>query len=396
MSMKKSVWTIIILSFFFSACSRNSQISMQADIEPEKNFHLSKEKIFTEKLISSMSDTELAAQVLMTGIEGNTMLNPAMKELLGNIPAGAVMLFKYNLTKDIDTIRGFLEETSLFIKSSGKNIAPFIAVDHEGGYVHRFAIAVERLPAPYTFWEDAQKIGRDKALEHIQNTAASSGKKLAALGINMNLAPVAEIETPENRIFLDSRSYGPDPEFVSASVSAFILGMYESGVLSVLKHFPGSTNADPHNEAAVLKQNREELDVMIFPFKQSIIDNNARAFMISHSIVNAVDSEKNGSLSEKVIKTWLREELGFNGIVISDDFSMKAVSSRGISMEDAVVEALSSGVNLIMVWPGDLQKTHQAILNALESGKISRNTLELSAEKIIFEKIKIGAVFLEQ
>jgi beta-N-acetylhexosaminidase len=350
------------------------------------------EEIQVRSIIDSMSNKELAAQVLMSGIDGAEHLRSDMAELLQEIPTGAVMLFKYNLTGDLKTIKNLLDETSSYIKEAGKDIPPFIAVDHEGGLVHRFSGGVTKLPAARSYWEKAQTENRDTVLTAINTEVLSSAEEIASLGINMNLAPVAEIENDDNVLFLDTRSYGPDADFTSAAVSAFSEGMIRAGVLPVLKHFPGSSGVDPHTGVAILQQSRKELDAMIIPFRDAIQNGNARAVMISHSIISALDAEKNGSLSKIVIQDWLRGELGFKGIIIADDFSMSAVTSRGISLEDAIIEALNAGVNFVMVWPKDLRKTHTAIVSALDDGTISRETLESRAEVIILEKIKLGII----
>lgn len=380
-----------------SAFDTNADINKQTEqAEVSQSTLPSQEEIHARKIISSMSNLELAAQVLMTGIDGDEHLTPAMAELLEEIPAGAVMLFKYNLSGDTETIKNLLEETASLIKESGKNIAPFIAVDHEGGLVHRFSDEVTRLPAPRSYWEKLEDENRETVLEELEADAFSSGQELAYLGINMNLAPIAEIENAENSLFLGSRSYGPDADFTEDAISAFSDGMIRAGVLPVLKHFPGSSSVDPHAGIAVLEQNSEDLDAMIMPFRKTIQSGNARAVMISHSIVQALDAENNGSLSSIIIQDWLYAELGFNGIIIADDFSMSAVTRFGIAPEEAVIKALNAGVNIVMVWPKDLRKTVNAILTALEDGRLSRETLALRAEKIILEKIKRGVIPIER
>ncbi len=393
--VKKYICTVVVLIILCISCSKRDPSGIQNDPGQTAVVSPRREEILAQKIVASMSNPDLAAQVLMTGIDGEVHLRPGMVELLQEIPAGAVMLFKYNLTKDPGTIRDLLAETTSLIKTSGQDIPPFIAVDHEGGDVHRFASGVTRLPPPRMYWDEAQAGNWEAVLENIRADAFSSGRELSGLGINMNLAPIAEIENRENILFLDNRSYGPDPAFVASAVSAFAEGMSMAGVVPVLKHFPGSSGVDPHTGVAVLKQDRTELDAMVVPFRQAIKNGRARGIMISHSIIPALDPDKNGSLSSVVIQDWLYRSIGFDGIIIADDFSMKAVSSRGIQPQDAVIEALNSGVNLVMVWPRDLRKTRQAIVNALESGTLSRETLELRAEKILLEKINLGVIPFE-
>jgi beta-N-acetylhexosaminidase len=389
---KKSLCILMMSLALFLCCGERLFSEVDEHGNPMTNTFLSEKTIQVRAMIDSLSNAELAAQVLMTGIDGDVRLQPDMAGLLQEIPAGAVMLFKYNLTGNIEIIKKLLAETTSYIKDAGQDIPPFIAVDHEGGLVHRFSGGVTRLPAARSYWELAQSGEREAALKTINADALSAAKELASLGINMNLAPVAEIENSENILFLDTRSYGPDADFTSSAVSAFVDGMMTAGILPVLKHFPGSSRTDPHSGIAIMEQNRKELDMMIQPFKEAFQTGNARAVMLSHSIVTAVDADKNGSLSKIMMQDWLRRDLGFSGIIIADDFSMKAITSRGIQAEDAVIEALHAGANLVMVWPKDLRKIHSAILSALDTGKLSREILESRAEIILLEKIHLGVI----
>jgi beta-N-acetylhexosaminidase len=393
MKIKSFCSMFFLLAIFVSCHEKNLPMpNTEEKIESTPIAVLSEKEVQAQKMIASMSDSELAAQVLMTGIDGDEHLAPGMAELLQEIPAGAVMLFRYNLTGDTGSIKNLLNETALYIEESGNDIPPFIAVDHEGGLVHRFSDGMTRLPAARSYWERSQTENWDVVLVAINTEVLSSAKELAALGINMNLAPLAEIENDENVLFLDTRSYGPNAEFTAAAVSAFADAMIQAGIIPVLKHFPGSSNVDPHSGVAVMEQSRDELDAMIMPFKQAIQNGNARAVMISHSIVPTIDPDKNGSLSSIVIQDWLRGELGFEGIIIADDFSMSAVTSRGINTEEAVIKALNAGVNLVMVWPKELRKTHTAILSALDDGRLSRETLLSRVENILLEKIILGVI----
>ena len=138
------------------------------------------------------------------------------------------------------------------------------------------------------------------------------------------------------------------------------------------------------------------LDEMVRPFAFLIRTLQPSAVMVSHIVVPPRDRERNASLSRAVIEDWLRGELRFQGFVLGDDFSMKAVSSRGLSPEAAAVEALKAGVDMIMAWPPDLSRLHQAILGALAEGRLSRERLQEAAGRIIAEKIRWGLIPREE
>jgi beta-N-acetylhexosaminidase len=332
----------------------------------------------------------LASQVLITGLDGAPRVSPAMEALFKEIPPGGIILFKYNLDGGKDEIRSFLSLSSDLV-SEASGLAPFLAVDHEGGLVHRFGPGVKKLPSAFSFWELAQKEGSDAALEVLMREVSSSAREIRDLGVTMNFAPVAEVLNEGNVDFLGTRSYGPDPAFTEKAASAFVRAMDAAGILCVVKHFPGNTD-DPHGGPAFLEADRAALDRMAAPFAGIIRGLRPAALMVSHVVVPAVDGERNASLSPLVMEGWLREELGFQGILIPDDFSMAAVASSGISPEKTAVEALAAGADMIMTWPGNIASVHRAILSALEEGRLPRQRLREAVRRIIAEKIRYGLV----
>jgi beta-N-acetylhexosaminidase len=345
-------------------------------------------RLRAEEIVSLMDDRLLAAQTLVTGIDGNASLPAYMIELLTELPAGGVMLFRYNLNTDNDTIRNFLSEISMLIYDSC-DLLPFIAADHEGGTVNRFQRGVATLPAASFYWEFFLEQGKDLTLARIETDSFNAGGQIFDLGVNMNFAPVAEHLIDENRSFLERRSYGPDPDFTALAATAFLQGMHRAGVLCVVKHFPGSAGPDPHYSPSVLYMDKNELDILVSPFAY-LINMGARAIMAAHTAVPALDSEI-ASLSHIVMQNWLREELGFDGIIVSDDFIMAAAG--GISPENAAVKSIAAGSDMILVWPAHLRDTHDAILNALEKGELSRERLLDAAQRIIYEKLKMGLAY---
>ena len=343
------------------------------------------------RIAASMNDNTLAAQVLLTGIDGRSSLLPGMRALLERIPAGGIMLFRYNLDTSKDDVKKLLSETRNLV-SAMAGIPPFMAVDHEGGLVHRFGAGVERLPSAYSFWEIAQRDGRAVAFSRAGILYRRSAEEIRELGINMVLAPVAETLNEDNRVFLETRSYGPDPGFTEAAASAYIASMNAAGIASVTKHFPGNTSVDPHAYISRLGGSKNALDEMVKPFASIIQRFDPPAIMLSHVMVPAIDSRRNASLSRAVIHDWLRVELGFEGIIMADDYSMGAVTAFGLSHSAATVEALNAGVDMIMVWPQNLSTVHGAILEALRDGLLSRERLRQAASRIIAVKLRYGLV----
>jgi beta-N-acetylhexosaminidase len=332
-----------------------------------------------------MDNRLLAAQVLICGIDGRGNLPSHMKSLLKELPPGGVMLFRYNLDTDNDSIRSLISQTVSLITNEA-DIPPFITVDHEGGTVNRFLSGTVDLPDANSYWKLSLSHGKNTALEKIKEDSSKAGRTLHSLGINFNLAPVAEYLTSDNRHFLEKRSYGPNPFFTAKAAGAFVKGMENAGVLCVIKHFPGSAGADPHYSLSVLNMDRASLENFIYPFKE-LIRSGATAIMIAHSSVSVIDS-KIASLSPVVMGNWLRGELGFNGIIICDDFSMAAAGN--MRPEEAVVLSVAAGADMVLVWQHDLKRTHLSFLKALEDGRLSQERLKDAVKRIIYRKLKSG------
>ncbi|MDR2344044.1 MAG: glycoside hydrolase family 3 protein [Spirochaetaceae bacterium] len=348
-------------------------------------------------LVSLMTDVQLAAQVIMTGVDARGALEGAEKERLRRVPAGAVMLFRKNLDGDAGEIRRMTDEiraeAGYTLPETDVRVEPFIAVDHEGGDVHRFGSGMERLPAPFFYFELAGRKGQAAALLAVEADAARSAAEIAAFGITMNLAPLAELLTEENKAFLGTRSYGPDPDFTAAAAAAFMRGMKAAGIACVLKHFPGNSGKDPHLETPLMAGGAEALQRASAPFAALIAAGGGAApaaVMVSHTVVPAWDEGRNASLSELVIGEKLRGELGFGGIVLADDFSMEAVSGD-YGTEEQSVAAVAAGADMVMAWPRNLVSIHGAILAALADGRLTRARLRDAASRIVREKLRRDA-----
>jgi beta-N-acetylhexosaminidase len=383
---------LIICLLLLPACTKRDAVNQENNLVNEPKRELTIDEI-SEKwqratdIAVSLDDRLLAAQVLISGIEGKGSLNSNIVSLLSEFPTGGIMLFKYNLDTDNDSIRALINQTAALVKSES-GISPFIAVDHEGGTVNRFRRGTADLPDASSYWELSLARDRQTSLNKIENDSLRAGKDLKDLGINVNFAPVAEYLNDENRAFLSRRSYGPDPLFTANAAQSFIMGMEQAGVICVIKHFPDIAGTDPHYSASVINADKAELDKLVFPFK-TIIDNiyGGGAIMVSHTLVPALDG-KIASLSKVVMEDWLRGELGFSGLLIADDFSM--ASAGMLSPDKLAVMSIAAGADMVLVWPKDLRRTHSAIMYALYDGRLSREKLRKIAYRIIIKKINMG------
>jgi beta-N-acetylhexosaminidase len=404
LSFMQFLCAFMICLFLLPSCARRDGVNLTSNMVNEaknsdQSANIDPFRARAVEIASSLDDRLLAAQILICGIDGKGQLPPHIKELLAEFPAGGVMLFRYNLDTDNDAIRALVGETVSLIRK-GCDVPPFIAVDHEGGTVNRFMRGVATLPSASTYWELSLSQGKAQALEKIYADSLRAGQEIKALGINLNFAPVAEHLNDNNRVFLESRSYGPDPLFTAEAACAFVRGMEQAGVLCVIKHFPSSAGDDPHYSASAINADKAALDSLVYPFASLIsIDGGARAVMAAHTLVPAVDSEI-ASLSSAVMEDWLRGELGFDGIIISDDFSMaaaKIAAARGTdagkqSPAEAAVRSIAAGADMVLVWPADLRRTHGAFISALSGGQLSRERAREAASRVIYEKLKMGLI----
>ncbi|MDR0785086.1 MAG: glycoside hydrolase family 3 protein [Treponema sp.] len=397
--MKKICWFLILLILSIFGCREKTAV-ISAPVESggpvdipitsvevlqEQEFGFMEEiKKKAAIIAAAMSDKALTGQVVIAGLDGKKSLGGTMRRLLAENLPGAIMLFSYNLDTDKETARSLLAECSRVVAEA--SIVPFIAVDHEGGAVHRFGSYVRKLPSAAEFRFRVLAVGQERTLEEIEYQAFLSGTEIHEIGITMNFAPVAEILTTENATFLRNRSFGPDGDFVEKAAAAFIRGMSRAGVACAAKHFPGDAGADPHTAKPTLDTDAQTLDMIVKPFRGLVRDVNPPAIMISHVVVSVWDKERNASLSPIAV-TRLRG-LGFEGIAIADDFSMGAIS--GISAEDATVQALNAGIDMVMAWPRNLADTRRAIERSLKNGVIKRERLVEAATRIIAQKIRNG------
>jgi beta-N-acetylhexosaminidase len=340
-------------------------------------------RVRAASIAAALDADRLAAQLILSAVDGRETLPEKTRALLAEIPPGGIMLFRYNVNAGsgaaaalAGNLRAAVEEAS--------GIPPFVAVDQEGGSVQRFRGGAS-LPPPLSYWERREKGEAGTGLfEEIAREAERAGRELRRLGISLNLAPVTEPLYGGNEAFLKNRSYGPDPVFSGEAAAAFVLGMKRAGVASTLKHFPGNTAQDPHRAKVTITAAGPELEKMIFPFKRAA-ESGPAAIMLSHAAVAAWDG-KPASLSPRAVRC-LREELGFDGIIIADDFSMAAVAGPA---EQRSLEAIGAGTDMVMAWPGNVRAVHGALVSALKAGTLDRKRLEEAAARIIAEKIRYG------
>ena len=251
-----------------------------------------------------------------------------------------------------------------------------IAVDEEGGTVTRVsrytAFRASRFPSPRSLY---QKGGTELVLE----TEAEKAALLASIGVNVNLAPVCDITTNKNA-FMYSRSLGLSPEETGAVIAGMVQTAAGQGVAACLKHFPGyANNVDTHVGIARDSRSLEELEENdLVPFRMGF-EAGCGAVLVSHTIVESLDPVLPASLSPAVIG-YIREEMGFDGVIVTDDLVMQAITDRYGAAEAAVM-AVQAGCDLLC--STEYVTQYAAVLAAVEEGRISGETLDAAVYRLL-------------
>jgi Beta-glucosidase-related glycosidases len=310
------------------------------------------------------------ARVLMPGFEGASL--PAWLDAELRDGLGSVCLFADNI---VDSVQ--LAELTSAIHD--RHRSAIIAVDEEGGDVTRLHHATG---SPFA---GAALLGRLDDLSLTRSTASAIGTELAAAGIDLNLAPVADVNSNPLNPVIGVRSFGTDPARVAAHVGAYIDGLQDGGVAACAKHFPGhgDTSADSHKELPVLEVTSEQLRQReLVPFRAAV-GVGVAAVMTSHIRVPALDPE-HPATGSAVILGLLRDELGFDGLIVTDALDM-AGASEGRGIAEAAVAALRAGADLLCLGSATTQtqlaRIRAEVRAAVDTGRLTPDRVRDAAER---------------
>jgi beta-N-acetylhexosaminidase len=315
-------------------------------------------------------------QVFMVGIPGPG-LDDGTEALIRDYSLGGVILFSRNI-KDPAQLATLCRD--LQAKAMACHGRPLIlAVDQEGG-------RVARLKEPFTVFPGNSAIGGDdhpveKAVEFGRVTAA----EMRLVGLNMNLAPVVDVQRGELEKHLAGRSFGEDPDKVALLGRTVVRSLQENGVMAVAKHFPGlgRTTTDPHFELPRIDIDQEEIEHINLPPFQAAMDEGVSGVMTSHAIYPAIDPQNPATLSPAILVNLLREKMAFDGLVITDDLEMGAVANHWPVAEGAW-RALDAGADLLLICKdqANLLESIRLLQGKLLKGEIKMQRLEQSIQRI--------------
>ena len=343
---------------------------VQSELSPEQK---------VDKLVANMSDADKVGQLMMIGIHGKS-LNDDAKFMLNEYRVGGIILFDRNMESK-DQVKTLITDINKAGKSAG--LTPlFLGIDQEGGAVARMDDKLIKVPP-------AEEVGKEP-VEQAAALAKEVGTELKDLGFNINFAPVADLGLTYGR------SYSTNPDEVVCYAGAVGKSYDEAGLWYSYKHFPGigKTDVDLHADTSIVSVSKETLlseDTKVFVdlIKQS--KPNTYTIMVSHAMYLQIDPDHPSSLSKTIITDWLRKDMGYNGVVVTDDMDMGALAKH-YTFGDMAVQSILAGSDILLVCHEyeHMQEAYNGLMKAVKDGRISKERLDESVKRILLMKMSRG------
>lgn len=330
-------------------------------------------------VLETLTLDEKIGQMIMAGIEGTTP-EPETIRLLENYKVGGIIFFRKNLTsysQSLQLVNGIKRVNSV------NPIPLFLSVDQEGGRVTRLP-GLEELPTN-------KEIGLRNDPKLSYQIGSILAEALHAFGMNMNYAPVIDVNSNPKNPVIGDRSFGDNPSLVSTLGIQTMKGTEANDIIPVVKHFPGhgDTSVDSHLELPQIDKSLEALhELELIPFIDAI-DEGADVVMVAHILFPLLDSEFPSSMSKAIMTDLLREELHFDGVIVTDDMNMDAIVNH-YEPGEAAVQSVKAGSDVILISKeyNDIVRSIEAIKSAVEKGEISEERINESVQRILAVKGK--------
>ncbi len=339
-----------------------------------------------DDLLGGMSLEQRVAQLFIVNLFGSQLNEPGRDFLRDWQPGGVVLIGENNGTPE--AVTGLTNSYQQTITEAG-GLPLFVAVDQEPGPISHLKDGFTQFPTPTLLTATGDP-------ELAYEVGQAIGDEMVAVGVNMNLSPIADLETNRRNPIILRRSFGNDAALVSPMIGAFVQGTQAAGVLATAKHFPGHGNSsdDSHTGLPVIDLSRERLEsVELAPFRAAI-EADVGAIMVAHIWYPALETETDlpASLSTNIITGLLREEMGYEGLIITDALDMDAIDTA-YSYPEAVLKAIQAGVDLVIsahIGLESQQQAMQAVVDAVKSGTISEARINESVQRVLAAKEKYG------
>ncbi len=335
-------------------------------------------------LIRRMTLEEKVGQLFICGIGGREV-GPIPKAHITRRFIGGIILYAKNIQTP-EQVAALTTELQKLAKTNPQGVPLFIAIDQEGG-------KVARLHKGATTFPGNMALGATGSQKLAEKAGDITGTELAVLGINLNFAPVLDVNTNPRNPAIGVRSFGDSPQVVSQLGSAYIRGLQRQGVLATAKHFPGhgDTSADSYKKLPLVAKKKKRMhDVDLAPFRAAI-DADVGAIMTAHVHYPELDIKLPATLSHTILTNLLRRELGFEGLIVTDDLEMKAIEETH-DIGKASVAAFQAGADILLV-PWTLKKqqsAYSAIVRAVRTRSITKSRLDASVRRILKSKNAYG------
>ena len=376
--MKKLLSSLFMI-VFLTACSTNLELKEEL---PEEE--ISAKEQWVEEKLNDLTLEEKIGQMLIVADNSTTMSDELLNNLY-EVKPGGFILFQDNFESYEQTIKLIddINDTS--------TIPMFISVDQEGGRVQRIKSLSD---SEVTIIPPMHQLGLTEDTELAYEVGRVIGEELRALHINMDFAPVLDIYSNSENTVIGDRSFGSTSELVSKMAISLSEGLTSTGVISVYKHFPGhgDTFEDSHNTLPIITKTKEELlELELIPFIDAI-KQNAECIMVGHLAVPSITGNHTpATLSREIVTELLKEELGFQGVVITDGLNMGALTD-GYSEEEIYIGAINAGVDILLMPEFD-NETIEIIKSAISNNQIKIEEIDDSVKKIL--ELKYDYLFIE-
>ncbi|MBV9925058.1 MAG: glycosyl hydrolase [Acidobacteria bacterium] len=341
--------------------------------------------MFDFQTLQSLPLEHQIGQLLFIGLPG-TELDEEARALLEEVKPGGVIIFGRNVAAP-EQLRGLLDGVRASLR-----VDPLLGIDQEGGLVDRLRKICTPSPA-------ARVIRQHGDLAGARAHGRITGEVLRLLGFNMNFAPVMSIMTDDRDLLsngLYSRSYGRSPGEVLGYTMVYLRGLQGTGILGCTKHFPGigAGEVDTHEEMAVIHLTHDDLIAQdLAPYIELFQreDNMVRAVMVSHGGFPNIDINRGivggrlvpASINPSIVRDLLRDELGYDGLVVTDDLEMGAIAKH-CEIEEASLRAVLAGEDMLLVCarPDLIRRAYHSLLDAARTGELSRGRIQASLRRI--------------
>ncbi|MCA1648217.1 MAG: beta-N-acetylhexosaminidase [Chloroflexi bacterium] len=337
-------------------------------------------------MLGTLSLEQRVGQVFMLGFDG-TALTDANRALIGGLHLGGVTLFARNIDNGPQLAR-----LNAALQTIAEPVPLFISVDQEGGLVVRVTDGA-------TIFPGNMAVGATGDPNLAGRVAAASASELRAMGVNMDLAPVVDVNTNPLNPVIGIRSFGADVQLVSDFGVQTIHGLQSSGVSAVGKHFPGhgDTAVDSHRDLPVVPHQLERLQLLEFRPFQAAMQAGVDGIMTAHLYLPAIEPQQDmpATLSKTVLTGLLREKLGYQGLILTDALDMDAIK-KDRSAADAAIQAFEAGADMLLIGGitaddrAHLGDAPPALLAAIKSGRLSEARLNASVLRILEAKARRG------